>query len=130
MQVTFDLKELMLGLVLLALFVLLIAMIVLVINLIPSIKQLKYVLSDVNKISTVAADKTEKLGGVIDNAGNTVMNLTDNLKGNSTLIGKATNIGAGLASAKSLVGANGKSKEDKEYLKRAKERKSDKEKDN
>ena len=68
MQVTLDIKELLIGLVLIALFVLLIMLIVVLKNLIPSLKKLNLVLGDANRITTVAANKTEQLDGVLDEA--------------------------------------------------------------
>ena len=120
MQVTVDLKQIMIILVLLALFVLLVFLIILIKNLLPTIKKLSLVMDDAKRITIVAADKTEQISGAIDNAGAKVSNLT----GGNGIISKATNLGAGIASAKSIA-SKFRSDEDKEYLKRARERKAD-----
>lgn len=119
MQVTLDVKQVLIMLVLVALLVLLIFLIIMVKNLLPSLKKLDQLLGDANKISAVAANKTEQLDGVIDNASSKVMSLAGN-----SLIGKATNLGAGVGAVKSLA-ARVKNDDDREYLKRARERKSE-----
>ena len=126
-MVTLDVKQILIALLLIALIVMVVYIIVILKNLVPTIKKLSLVVDDAKRITVVAANKTEQIDGALDNAGSKVLGLTGSLKGGSGIAGKASAVGAGVAAAKSAVsGLKGTS--DKEYLKRAKERKAAKSK--
>ncbi|MBR0374229.1 MAG: hypothetical protein IJH91_06865 [Mogibacterium sp.] len=122
MQVTFDIKQLLIILLLIAAIAVLITLVIVLKNLVPTLKKLDSVMDDAKRITTVAANKTEQIDGAIDNAGSKVLNIADNIKGGGNLLSSATKISAGLASAKAIAGKV-RPDDDKEYLKRARERK-------
>lgn len=124
---TVDLKQLMIILVLVALFILLIYMIILLRNAVPVIKQAGGLMNDLGRVSKIAADKTEKIDGVVNEITDTALNLSDTVRGNSSIVGMASNIGAGLASVNNLASKLRNDEEDA-YLKRARERKAGKKK--
>ena len=103
MQMTIDLKDLLIMLLILAAVVLVIYLIVMVAKLIPSLKTLNGVLEDAKRITAVAADKAESLDGVLDETGEMVLGVVDAVRGNTSMIDKVSSIGTGLASAKSIA---------------------------
>lgn len=117
----------MIILVLVALFVLLLYMIMLLKNALPAVKKLDGIVEDLARVSKVAANKTEKIDGVIDEVTDMALNLSDSVKGNTSIVGLAKNIGSGLASVNE-VASKLRSDDEDAYLKRARERKAGKKK--
>lgn len=122
MQVTVNLQDLLILVLLVVAIVLLIYLVVVAAKLIGTIKKVNEVLDDTKRISTVAADKTEAVSGVIDEASMAVMNLADTVRGNSSFIDKAKDIGLGVVSLKNVADAV-RSSEEESYVKRRDERK-------
>lgn len=106
---------------LIALVVLVIYLIVLVANAIKTMKKANEVLDDSKRVSAIAASRTEKVDGAIDEATDMILSVVDTIRGNTTLIDKISKIGMGFASAKEFVGKF-KTDEEKAYSKRAGER--------
>ncbi|MBQ6622110.1 MAG: hypothetical protein IJH75_04680 [Mogibacterium sp.] len=127
MQMTIDLKELLLILLIIAAVVLVIYLIVMVAKLIPALKNLNLVLDDVKRITTVAANKAESLDGVIDETSDMVLGVVDAVRGNTNMIDKFSSIGTGLASAKNIADRL-RTDDEKDYAARARARRAKKRK--
>lgn len=121
MQMTIDLKDLLLIILIGAAIVLVIYLIVMVSNLTQTLKKLNTVLDDSKRITKVAAEKTETLDGVIDETADMMLGVVDTVRGNTSIIDKMSNIGSGLASARSIANKL-RTDEEKEHAARAKAR--------
>lgn len=66
-----------------------------------SLDKLDSILDDANRISTIAAEKTEQIDGVIDNATDTVMGIVETVHENSSMISRVASLGTGAMAVKS-----------------------------
>lgn len=121
MKITLDVREMVIMILLIALVVLVVYLIVLAANAIKTIKKANEVLDDTKRVSAIAANRTEKVDGAVDEATDMVLSVVDTIRGNTTLIDKVSKIGMGVASAKEFL-AKFKNDEEKAYSKRAEDR--------
>ena len=122
MKITLDVREMVIMILLIALVVLVVYLIVLAANAIKTLKKANEVLEDSKRVSAIAAARTEKVDGAIDEATDMVMSVVDTVRGNTTLIDKVSKIGMGVASAREFV-SKFRTDEEKAYTKRAGDRK-------
>lgn len=101
MNISLNLTELLI----LVLLVLTIALVIYIMTLVSrtkkSLDKLDSVLEDANRISTIAAEKTEQIDGVIDNATDTVMGIVETVHENSSMISRVASVGTGAMAVKS-----------------------------
>lgn len=101
MNISLNLTELLI----LVLLVLAIALVIYIMTLVSrtkkSLDKLDSVLDDANRISTIAAEKTEQIDGVIDNATDTVMGIVETVHENSSMISRVASLGTGAMAVKS-----------------------------
>lgn len=121
MTITVDIKQLVILLLLVALVVLVIYLVILAANAIKTLKKTNEVLDDVKRVTTVAAEKTESVGGALDEAGDAISTVADALRADGSIIDKASNIGLGINSLASVVNSLRTDKE-KEFAERARSR--------
>ena len=111
MEITLDLKALGWALIVIGVLVLIVFCIVFMKNLIVTIKHTNRILEDTEKISAIAAERTEEVDGVIGNVTESIGGLEDVIKGNQSVIEALTSIINALGSLKNLV--NRKKEKDK-----------------
>lgn len=92
MTITITLKGVLLTALGIAGVVLLVYLIVLTANLIKTLKKTNGILEDAKVISETAADKVQKLDGIVDSLGESVGTVADAIKGNQSVIAAATNV--------------------------------------
>ncbi len=100
MDVTIDIKTLLIVLVLIALLVLIIYGIILLRKLLVTADRANKVLEDVEVISEIAASRSEDLDGIIDNVSTAASGLSDTMASGSFL----TTVGSIAKSAASVKG--------------------------
>ena len=71
--------------------VLLVYLIILLRKVIETLKEVDQILADAKVISNVAADKAQKVDGLIDGAADTVGTVVNAIKGNQSMVSAATN---------------------------------------
>ena len=87
MNVSLNLTDaLIIGLIVVTI-ILVIYLIVLAARLKETLRKVDDILDDANRISKIAAEKTEVIDGVIDNAADTMMGSVETVHENSSLIG-------------------------------------------
>ena len=101
MNVSLNLTDaLIIGLIVVTI-ILVIYLIVLAARLKETLRKVDDILDDANRISKIAAEKTEVIDGVIDNAADTMMGIVETVHENSSLIGKVASVGTGAAAIRS-----------------------------
>ncbi|MBR5229514.1 MAG: hypothetical protein IKW01_01555 [Firmicutes bacterium] len=83
--------------------VLLVYLILLIRKLLETLKQVDSVLADAKIITGVAADKAQKVDGIIDGAAETVETVVNAVKGNQSLINAATSLVNGASSLAGMM---------------------------
>ena len=101
MNVSLNLTDaLIIGLIVMTI-ILVIYLFVLAARLKETLRKVDDILDDANRISKIAAEKTEVIDGVIDNAADTMMGIVETVHENSSLIGKVASVGTGAAAIRS-----------------------------
>ena len=103
MAITISLTELLLAMLILAGIILLIYLIVMVAKLLPSLKSLSKILSDVETMSGVAKDATVDAKGAFKKLSGSVVDLSEMLKGNKSIVSAGSSIVNAAAAVKGLV---------------------------
>lgn len=100
--------------------VLMIYFIILLRKLLETLKQVDEILADAKVVSAIAADKAQKVDGIIDEAADTVGTVVNAIKGNQSMVSAATNF---VNATTSLAGImKGSEKKQKKNKKTSKER--------
>ena len=107
MQITIDLKALLICLVLIAVFVLLIFLIVLLKNAITTIKNVNKITADAAVITNIAQERTTDLNSIIVNLKDAIGDVSAAIKGKQGLIGALTNLGKAAASVVAYMKSKG-----------------------
>lgn len=123
MNISLNLKDLLIFVLIILAIVLIVYLIALVIKLMGTLRKADSFLDDANRISTIAAEKTERLDGVIDDAADAVMGIVESVQDNSSLISRIASIGTGAMAVKAHSDRK-RSKREEASLARAKARKS------
>ncbi len=90
--------------------ILLVYLILLIRKLLDTLKQVDKILLDAKVVSGIAADKANKVDGIIDGVGDTVGNVVNAIKGNQNVVKAATNF---VNATSSLAGMFRKSEQKK-----------------
>ena len=98
MEITINVKDHLIGLVLIALIVLIIFLIVLVKHTIDTIKNAKKITSDASIITDIAAQKTVDLNEMLGDVKKAIADLSTAIQGKQGLIGAVMNLGKATAS--------------------------------
>lgn len=106
MVVTLDLKALGWALIMIALLVLIIFCIVFVKNFIATIRHTNKILADAERISTIAAERTEQVNESIGDVAESLSGMADVIKGNQSVVAALTSIVNALSSLKNLMTRN------------------------
>ncbi|MDD7512127.1 MAG: hypothetical protein PUK21_07150 [Peptostreptococcaceae bacterium] len=85
-MLTIELKDLLVGAVLVALFVLVIYLIVLVANMIQTVKKANAMLDDSKVISGIAAERANQLNDVVSDVAESVAGFATSFNGNESVI--------------------------------------------
>ncbi|MCQ2544829.1 MAG: hypothetical protein MJ144_00150 [Clostridia bacterium] len=109
MNVTIDLKTLLIALVLIALIVLIIYAIIMVRKLLVTLEHTNTILEDVEVVSSIASERSQDVNNIISNVSCSVADLSDALKGNQGTVSAIASI---VKSAASIKGMMSKDKED------------------
>lgn len=119
MQVTVDLKEILVLVLIAALIVMVVYATVMIANLIKSLKKVNLVLDDSKVVTEVVARKSEQIEDLIDEVSEAAVEVVGVVKGNMSTIEKLKGAYQSVASVKSVVD---KFKKDDEevYVKRSK----------
>jgi uncharacterized protein YoxC len=125
MAVTIDLKDALILVILVAVLILIIYLIRVAAKLVTTLSKTNELLDDGKRVSAVAADKTEQLDGILNEAGDAVLGITDALNGNISVVDKLSNIGLGVASVKD-VASRLRTSDEQKYVDRAHERRAKK----
>lgn len=120
MQVTVDLKEILLIVLIAALIVLVVFAIVMIANLIKSLKKVNLVLDDSKVITEVVAKKSGQIDSLLDEAGDAALEVVGIVKGNMSTIEKVKGAYQSVASVKGLVDKFKKDSDEEVYVKRTK----------
>ena len=100
---TFTLRDALLLLIGIAALVLLIYLIVLFKNLVPAVKTLNEILDDSKRITGIAAESAEEAKEVAGDVTKIVSTISENLKGNQSIVAALTSIVNALTSLKNLL---------------------------
>lgn len=103
MVITMDLRTLGWALVVIGILVLIVFCIIFMKNLIETIKHTNQILEDTEKISAIAAERTEQVNGAIGDVSESLSELAEVIKGNQSIVSALTSIVNALASLKNLV---------------------------
>ncbi len=122
MNISLNLTELLIVVLLILTITLVIYLLTLTSKAKKSLDKLNTVLDDANRISTIAAEKTEMIDGVIDNATDTVMGIVESVHENSSMISRVASVGTGAMAVKSHRDKK-RSKKEEKSLERAMARK-------
>ena len=101
MNISLNLTDALIISLLVVTIILVIYLIVLAARLKETLRKVDDILDDANRISKIAAEKTEVIDGVIDNAADTMI-IVETVHENSSLIGKVASVGTGAAAIRSL----------------------------
>lgn len=121
MQVTIDLKQLVIILVLIALFVLIIYAVKVLKNVSVTLGKVNDVLDDSRRVTSAAADSTEKVKTLVDDTSDTLNGIVDSVRGNSSFISTLSSLGAGAAALKNIL-EKFSSDSEEDYVRRARQR--------
>lgn len=122
MDISLNLKDLLILVLLILTIMLVVYLIMLVSKGKDTLKKVDSILDDAGKISSIAAEKTEQIDGVIDSAADTVMGIVESVHQNSSMISKIASVGTGAMAVKSR-GEKKRSRKEEASLARAKSRK-------
>lgn len=103
MVITMDLKTLGWALIIIGLLVLIVFGIVFMRNLIITIQHTNRILEDAEKISAIAAERSEQLDGLVGDVSKSVGQVTEMIKGNQSIVSALTSIVNAVTSLKNLV---------------------------
>ncbi len=103
MVITMDLKTLGWALIIIGLLVLIVFGIVFMRNLIITIQHTNRILQDAEKISAIAAERSEQLDGLVGDVSESVGQVTEMIKGNQSIVSALTSIVNAVTSLKNLV---------------------------
>lgn len=103
MVITLDLKTLGWALIIIGLLVLIVFGIVFMRNLIITIQHTNRILADAEKISAIAAERSEQLDGLVGDVSESVGQVTEMIKGNQSIVSALTSIVNAVTSLKNLV---------------------------
>ena len=106
MEVTLDLKTVGWVLIVIAVLVLIIFCIVFLKNLIVTIKHTNKILEDTERISSIAAERTEQVNEVVGDVAGSLSQMADVIKGNQSVVAALTSIINAIGSLKNLVTRN------------------------
>lgn len=120
MQVTVDLKEILILVLLAALIVMVIYATIMIANLIKSLKKVNLVLDDSKQVTAVVAKKSEQIDGLIDEASDVALEVVGIVKGNMSTIEKVKGFSQGVASVKGIVDKFRNDDDEEVYVKRTK----------
>lgn len=98
-----DLKTLGWALIIIGLLVLIVFGIVFMRNLIITIQHTNRILQDAEKISAIAAERSEQLDGLVGDVSESVGQVTEMIKGNQSIVSALTSIVNAVTSLKNLV---------------------------
>ena len=110
MEITIDLKTLLLGLLIIAIIVLVIYLIVAVANLIKSLKSLSKVLDDFQVVSDIAAARSKQIDHVVNDVATTVSGATSQIKDNQGIIKSLQILVGAIIAIKNVVSKNNEKK--------------------
>ena len=112
MTITITFEGLILTILAVLAAVLLVYLIILASNLIKTAKKANAILDDAKTISEIAADKAEKLDGIVEGLEEAAGEIVGTLKGNKNVISAATNVANAVSNLAGLV-RNAEKKKDK-----------------
>lgn len=113
MTVTITLKGVLLTLLALAGVVLLVYLTLLVKKLIDTLKEVDVILKDAQVVTSIAADKTAKVEGIIDGMGESVGVVVDAIKGNQNVVKAVTNFVNATSSLAGILKKTGSKEKEK-----------------
>ena len=122
-MITLDVKEVLIYLVLIALFVLIVYLILLVKKLIVTLQKTDKVLEDGGVVSEIAANRATDIDGIVDNVSGVVSGIAAEANSNQGLIKTATDLGKAATSTLNYMKAEKEKKEEKEFEEYKKEKK-------
>ena len=103
MIVTFDIKQVALLILYIALIVLAISLTVFILRAMKTLRRVDSVLNDTKKISRIASARTKEIDDLTDRIIEILSSLSDMIRGNFSVIDKFTGILSGVASIKSIL---------------------------
>lgn len=114
MIITLDLKTLGWALVIIGLLVLVVFCIIFMKNLIVTIRHMNQILEDTERISAIAAERTEQVNEAVGDVSESLSQVAEIIKGNQSITSALSSIVNALASLKNLVSRKAKDKSDKD----------------
>jgi len=102
-MVTIDVKELLIGLLLLAAVVLIVFLIIAVSNLTKVLKKVSGILDDTSAVTTIVHEKAEETKPLVDDLSGAVMSFASAMKGNESSIASISSISKALSSMVSVI---------------------------
>ncbi len=111
MVITLDMKTLGMALIIIGLLVLIVFCIVFVKNLIITIQHTNQILKDAEKISAIAAERSEQVDGLVGDVAESVGQVTDAIKGNQSIPAALTSLVNAVTALKNLVTGKDNKKE-------------------
>lgn len=103
MVITMDLKTLGWALIIIGLLILIVFGIVFMRNLIVTIQHMNRILTDAEKISAIAAERSEQLDGLVGDVSESMGQVTEMIKGNQSIVSALTSIVNAVTSLKNLT---------------------------
>ncbi len=103
MQVTLDIKELLIALLLIVAVVLLIFLTVLIANAIKSVKKLNVILDDASTVTGIVHEKAEETKPVVDDLSKAVVSFASAAKGEENTIASLSSVAKSFSSLISII---------------------------
>ena len=102
-MITIDVKTLLICLLLIAITVLVVFLVVAAAHLIKTLKSLTKVLSDVEVVSDIAAERTRQVDGIVDDVTTTISGVTNKLKGDQGILKAISIIASAIIAIKNIL---------------------------
>ena len=102
-MVTIDVKQLLIGLLLLAAVVLIVFLIIAVSHLITTLKKVNGILDDTSAVTTIVHEKADETKPLVDELSGAVMSFASAMKGNESSIASLSSISKALSSMVSVI---------------------------
>ena len=102
-MITIDVKQVLIGLLLLAAVVLVIFLIVMVANLTKTLKKVNGILDDASSVTTIVHEKAEEVKPMVDELSGAVLSFASAMKGNESSIASISSISKALSSMVSVI---------------------------
>ena len=125
-MITINVQTLLIWIVLAVLAILLIYAIFLIRKLLVTISKTNDILDDAKKMTTILAERTDEVNGIVTDVSGVVSNIAQEANNNQGLIKTATNMSRAAASAFSYVTEKKEEKEEKEFQEYKKAKKAEK----